>query len=330
MRLRVNIRKTKGLIWLMNVVVIICIILVFITIYKKDRAGEFRTRSSKFFRDRLLSQVSEEKIRTSNVANINRYSSIWGATIDGSRFKKPGENTGPKQPKDPGRDPVAQVIEVTMIVSTPQDSKTGLARLNYLKTTQEEKEMYREFFTQEGDTLKPPYDGEPYFGKVLKIDPERVVFSWLGEEVELTPKGLKSAADGAMIAAASKSPLKKYHGRPPEKTVLVEENTWALSRQEYHEITENHEKILKQVNVTEIRNPETGKKTVELTSVEKDSLAYRRGLRKGDRLKSINGFPVSTKAAAINYVENNPDLGTYVVEVERMGRSVFLTYVYGK
>ena len=326
MRLRVNVRKTKGLIWLMNVVVIICIILVFITIYKKDRGGDFRTRSSKFFRDKLLSQVSEEKVRTDRVVNINRYAAIWGATIDGSRIKKPGGDTDLVTKKDPGRDPAADVIEVTMIVSSPKASEHGLARLNYLKTTEEQPELYREYFAMEGDRLKPPYDGEPYFGKVIKIEPERVVFGWLGAEVSRIPKELHSAA----ATAPTKSPLEKYRRRPPEKTVKVEENTWALSRNEYHEIKRNHEAILKQVNVSEIRNPKTGKKTVELTEVKEDSLVYKRGFRRGDRLKSINGFPVSTKAGAVNYVDSHPDLGTYVVEVDRMGKSVFMTFVYGK
>lgn len=329
MRLRVTVRKARGLIWLMNVGAIFCLCLVFFTIYNKARADEFRTRSSRFFRDRLLCLVSEEKKK--NVDPVfTDYSSLWEVSIDGSRPEKTGSDTGKDRPPDPGRDPLCQVIEVTIIVKVPRACKTGLARVKYLKGTDEPRELFREYFVERGDPLKPPYDAEPYFGKVLEIDPGRILFSWLGEEVEMALGGGESGANGALGAAAARSPVKEYLGRPPEETVLIEEDTWALSRQEYHEIIRNHEKILEQVNVTEIRNPETGKKTIELTSVEKDSLAYKRGLRQGDRLKSINGFPVSTKAGAVNYVDSNPDLGIYVLEVERVGRSVFLTYVYGE
>ena len=329
MQMRVNIRKPKAAVWLMNVMAFFMIFSLFITIYQKATAGEYHSRPSADFRERLLVDVTGDDKKPERAGPFDRYRAIWTAVIDGSPLIN-GTASGPKIPEEPVRDPVAQVLEVTLIVGTSRDSDARCARIKYLKTTSEQKELFCEYFTEEGESLKPPFNDDPYFGRLLRIEPERVVFSWLSEEVELEPRKIGSATYETVMATATSSPLKEYLGRPPEETLLVDENTWALSSKEYREITQNHEELLNEVAVAEIRNPETGKKTVELTAVEEDSLAYRRGFRKGDRLRSINGFPVSTKAGAVKYLEGNPDLGIYVVEVERMGRIVDLSYVCGK
>ena len=328
MRLRVNIRKVKAAVWLLNILAVFCIVLVFITIYKKERSGQFKHRSSEDIRAKLVSEVVDVSRGGDRVVNINRYSALWEARIDGSR--KMEETAGP-EPDDglkAANDPVDQVIEVAMIVSTPKAPGESKVLLKYLKEVEERKEMFRDIWNGEGDPLKPPYDEPPCSGKILKIEPAAVTFSWFGKEVELGPKELQSSADRAMSSGSfPQSPEMRFR-KPPSETVEFEPGKWAISRSEYQEVNQNYETMLDQVGLVTIRNPETGKKSIKLSSVDEDSIVYKRGFRSGDVLISINGFPVSSKSAAINYLKQHPDDGRYVVEIDRHGRRVTQTFVY--
>ncbi|MBL8766362.1 MAG: hypothetical protein JNL94_03300, partial [Planctomycetes bacterium] len=50
------------------------------------------------------------------------------------------------------------------------------------------------------------------------------------------------------------------------------------------------------------------------------SLAKERGLEEGDLLRSINSRTIVNKSSVFQYFEENPNFGTYRVEIERRGK----------
>lgn len=333
MRLFLNVRRTRGLVWVFNVVTILCIVFVLFSMLKKVREGEFKSRPQDVFLKKLQSGVSKDDQGTARQKNINDHSSLWRVSIDGTRRKDKtaGETTKPAD-LIPKNEQIASVLEVTLILHSPKAPEESKARIKYLNESSTEKTIARNLWSREGDPLKAPYDKSPREGKVLRIEESQVVFMWYGEEVALGPKGFESSADRILKKeTASKvpdTPLQKYRNRPPAETEEFKPGHFALSEKEYKQVTENYENILKDVTLTTYTNPETGKKSIKLGDVKEDSIVYKRGYRKGDILISINGFPVSSKAQAINYCKQHPNEGTYVVEIDRMGRRVYKTYYY--
>jgi len=330
-----NVRKTKGILWMLNGLAVVGILFVLVTIVKKDRAGEFRSRSSEVFKKKLLSEITANSHGTTRIRDINKYSALWKARIDGSPRKdlSKGGDTEPK-PLVPENEPIGNVLEITMLVYAPKDSHESKVCLHYLKEgeVKEVKSIRKKLWSREGDPLSPPYDAPPSKGKILKIEESRVVFSWFGKETALEPKSFVSPADAAMGKTKDHTfphdPLKKYRKRPPKETLEVKPGEYALSRKEYRLVTEGYDQILKKVSLATYRNPKTGKESIKLGSVGKDSIVARRGFSTGDILISINGIPVSSKAGAINYFKQHPHEGKYTIEIERMGRRVYKTFYY--
>ncbi len=331
-----NVRRTKTIVWLFNALTILCVLFVLVSIVKKEREGEFKPRKSEVFMVKLRSKISTDDRSAKRSRNIIKYSALWKARIDGSRRKDP--NLEKKKEPDvfrPKNEPISNVLEIAMILSSPQSPKESKVRLRYLKENEldKEKELVLHLWSREGDPLKSPYEKPPSSGKVLRIEESQVVFSWFGEETSLGPKSFVSAADKAMEKSADgntfpEDPLKKYRRRPPKETVEVATGQYAICEDEYKRVTKNPEALLDSVSLTTFTNPETGAKSIKAGAVKQDSLAHRRGVRQGDVLISINGIPISSKAGAINYFKQNPNEGKYTIEIDRMGRRVYKTYYY--
>ena len=333
-----NVRRTKTIVWLFNALTVLCVLFVLVSIVKKERAGEFKPRKSEGFMKKLRSKISTDERGVKRRRNLLKYSALWKARIDGSLRKDP--NAEKKKEPDvfrPKNEPISNVLEIAMILSSPHSPKESKVRLRYLKENEldEEKELVLHLWSREGDPLKSPYQKSPSSGRVLRIEESQVVFSWFGEETTLGPKSFVSAADKAMETSADgkafpEDPLKRYRRRPPNETVEVAAGQYAICEDEYKQITEKSETVLNSVSLTTFTNPETGAKSIKVGSVKQDSLAYKRGVRQGDVLISINGIPVSSKAGAINYFKQHPNEGKYTVEIDRMGRRVYKTYYYEK
>jgi hypothetical protein len=334
MRLFLNIRRTKGAIWAMNVIAILCIMFVFVAIFQKQRAGVFKPRPTEAFKKKLQSGASDERIGASREANLMNYAALWEARIDGSLRKDRAEEAAAANvDAGPRNEPLENVLGISMILHTPGTPEESKVRLVYLKEVNQEVSITRHLWSEEGDPLKPPYDADPCLGKVIKIEESEVVFSWFGEEVSLGPKSFVSAADKAMARAGGgegfpEDPLKRFRNNPPQETEEYQPDHYALSENEYKQVSEGYEKLLDEISLTSTTNPDTGKKSIKLGSVNEDSLVYRRGFRGGDVLISINGFPISTRAGAINYFKQHPDEGRYIVEIDRMGRRIYKTFIY--
>lgn len=334
MRMFLNIRKTKAIVWTLVVFTIAGILFVLVDIIKKDRRGDFKSKPTRVFLAKLQSGYSNERDTSAKSKDINDYYALWKNRIDGSRRKDPNaEAANRKKEEIPTNEPISNVLEVSMVLHSPAAPEESLVRILYTKDQTEEKSLTRHLWCKEGDSLKHPYDEPPRSGKIVRIEESQVVFSWFGEETTLGPKYFVSSADKALARnkgeeGIPEDPASKYRNRPPQETVEFKPGHYALSENEYKDLTQNYESILGDVSLATYRNPETGKESIKLGDVNEGSVVYQRGARKGDILISINGIPVSSKPAAVNYFKKNPNLGSYTIEIERQGRRIFKTFYY--
>jgi len=334
MPMLLNVRKVKGIVWALVIFTIAGILFVLVDIIKKDRRGDFKSKQTRVFQAKLMSGYSDERGTATKAKNINDYYALWKNRIDGSRRKDPNEEAANQKKEEiPKNEPISNVLEVSMVLHSPGAPEESLVRILYTNDQPEEKSLTRHLWCKEGDPLNSPYDKAPRSGKIVRIEEDQVVFSWFGEETALGPKSFVSSADKVLARAQGKEgfpedPASKYRNKPPEETVEFKPGHYALSEKEYKDYTQNYESILGDVSLSTYRNPETGKESIKLGEVKENSIVHQRGARMGDILISINGIPVSSKAAAINYFKKNPDLGAYTVEIERQGRRIFKTFYY--
>jgi len=333
MRLFVNTRKVKSILWGFNVLAVLGVLFVLVTILNKEREGEYKARSSVDFSNKMEAGATVERGGPRGRKDVLSYSSLWNARIDGSVRASLTEVANTDTSLIPENEPLENVLELSMILHTPDAPEQSKVRVRYLKDVTVEKTLSLDLWSKEGDHLKPPYDAAPSSGKILRIGEKQVVFAWFGREVVVGPKSFQSDADRNLATSRGEEgfpedPLKTYRKNPPEETEEFREGHFAISSQEYNQVTKGYEKLLDEVKLTTYSNPETGKEAIKLASVEQDSLVHRRGFRRNDILISINGIPISSKAAAVNYFKQHPKEGRYVVEIDRMGRRVYKTFIY--
>ena len=285
MRMLLNVRKTKGIVWTFVIFTIAGILFVLVDIIKKDRRGDFKSKPTRVFQAKLMSGYSNERGTTKTRKDINDYYALWKNRIDGSRRKDPNEELANRKKEEvPKNEPISNVLEVSMLLHSPAAPEESLVRILYTNDQAEEKTLTRHLWCREGDLLKSPYDKAPRSGKIVKIEENEVIFSWFGEETALGPKSFVSSADKVLARTQGKEgfpedPASQYRNKPPEETVEFKPDHYALSEKEYKEYTQNYESILNDVSLSTYRNPETGKESIKLGEVKENSVVPRRGAR---------------------------------------------------
>ncbi len=116
--------------------------------------------------------------------------------------------------------------------------------------------------------------------------------------------------------------------RPPREMVEKSPGVWEVPRQTARWWGEYGEERLQDVSLQPVVNPKTKKPMgLQVRSIKKGSILERRGIRKGDILRSINGHRVGSRQEAIAYLKGEGrGLTRYVVEIDRDGRILTLTY----
>jgi len=334
MLFRMNIRRSKSLIWVLNIAAILGITLLFVNIYKNKKDGGYDPASYEVFKKVLMEGVEGNSNDTYQTKpDTQKFSSLWNAPIFWDRSVKPKDNTGTVKPDVIDTEPLDSLVEVGSIFIDPLPERSRV-RLHYPKLPAEDEKPFKVYmWNKEGDPLRYPYNDKPYNGKILKISEDEVLFSFRNEEVALKPKDgrigeINSSArnvDGSLFDPTKQAKKRKS----PDETTEVTPGNWHMSKKEYTYLrTETGaKKEMDMVNVAAVRDPKTGKTSLQVTSINESSLAYRRGIRSGDVLISINGFPVHTRSGAINYFEEHPKEGTYIVEISRSGKRMSKTFV---
>jgi hypothetical protein len=333
MFMRMNIRQTRKLVWLLNVTAVVGITFLFFVIYKEKKEGEFEPQNPKIFITTLEKGMEKEQQSGPAVININDYSAMWNANISGIR-KQPEVPKLEDEVIEIDEDPLSDIVEIMGILKSSVRAES-MTRLRYVKEdTSTEKPFKLEIWTREGESLKPPYDAHPYYAKIERIDEEQVVFSYRGEEVALSPETVspkgrtpaKGDIESEPTTGIPKEVLDLYP-EPPRETVEYKPDHYYLSEKERTFWSDDWEQEIKKSPIVGIRNPKTGKTELTLTKVPENSMAAQRGFQSNDVLISINGTPIHNKPSAINYFNEHPDEGSYVVQFRRAGRIMTKTFV---
>lgn len=330
-----TIRKLKALLWFLGFAGFLGAGYTFYDIWEGKREARFDPRAPEYYHQlirRDLDQVNDTGKRNAYYSE-DRYQKLWQARIDGS-WPAPPKVADPADAVDRDTTPVieklAEVVEVSMILWSADPLDRHIA-IQYLKDkgAKGPREKTRSIHLSEGGVLRAPYDEPPYNGRVLEIGQQIVRFQWGDDEVELTP-GLgrdgKARPLSEFSIAMAEDPTAGYDG-PPADSVELGPGRWLLSGKDRNEMADNAEKILREDLIIRTVPPsqDGGRSSLQLKKVEPGSLPAKYGFQSGDRLISVNGVPMTSEAAAINWYKANPDLSAYQIVYERAGAQKSIT-----
>jgi hypothetical protein len=350
MQFRVNIRRLKQLIWVLCALTFAFAGYKFYEIYTAKSAGKYNAQGLEHFEKLFKLRVSESRLVAKGKPDFytkDRFEKLWEALVDGSvRVVDKPDDQAKAAPVEPEFvvPKLDTIVDLGLVVDSSNPVERFIA-ITYLDGGKAgapgagaaapggagmEGKVNR-LHLSEGDPLKPPYDAAPYNGKVLRIGLQEVAFQWgkVGEEVTLTP-GL--GTDGGGVTQAlfkidpKEDPTADIVAAPPESQ-QVEPDHWVLGSNDLTKMKDDPQAFLsQQLNVRTVTAPDGGRTQLEITEVKEDSLAAKFGAQPGDKIISVNGFPMSSLSAAINWAKANPDLPSYVVVYESKGQLKTLTF----
>jgi hypothetical protein len=336
MTLRLNIRKLKAGIWLAAAGTFVCAGWVFYDIFTLKQDKHYEPRKRDFFVQQVLkANVHESAPKPQkNIFVESEYKALWDARIDGSvKPPPPPVDGGPEEVEvvKPEAPPIETIVDVDLILWAPQPElrfaaiayKSGglpgaAAGAAAAAGVGKEKSLH----LSEGDPLQPPWNEAPCNGRVVRIDPQEVVFRWGEGEVTVTPR---LGADG------QGRPVNQFDPQEAEDLVAgievparaeqLKEGHWILGLEDRAEAAKDPQAFMEQqLRVRTVTPAAGGRSSLELTQdPEPGSLAAKFGAKKGDRLISVNGVPLSSISSGINWFKQNPNEPVYVVVYEPAG-----------
>ncbi len=339
MQLRVNIRRIKLLVWLLCALTFLYAGYTFYEIYSDKVAGRYSARKSTIFADLLTHNVNANSLNPragkEGFYPEDRYKKLWDALVDGS--VRPVD-AGPVAPVEPALPQfvlpdLSAIIHIGLVVYSKSPVERFVA-LSYVAdaakggggapggappTAGKEVRLH----LSEGDPLKPPYDAGYYNGKVLRIGLQEVVFQWGETEVTLTPS-LGSEGGGQTLdqfkVAPSIDPTAGVQ-KAPDDSVEVAPGHWIIGTKDISRMKHDPQAFMsEELNVHSVTGVSSGRTELEVSEVKAGSLAAQYGVKTGDKIISVNGFPMSSVSAAINWAKANPDLPMYVIAYEHAGQ----------
>jgi hypothetical protein len=346
MQIRINIRKAKALIWLLGVGAFVFAGWTFYDIFTQKQAKHYDARSSAFFRkDVLLRNVPDQPQSTRREFYKEAdFKQLWEAKYDGTIREKASTENPIEQPKPvkPTAPPIDTIVQIGLIVWSPQPAER-FAAITYKSGggatppaagaagTVASKEEH--LHLSEGDPLQPPYDVEPYNGKVVHIDKQEVTFAWGDGEVTITPKlgreGGGKPMNTFVVPGPGEDPTAGL-SETPEVTTQLKPGHWIIGKQERERADKDLQGFLnEELNVRTITPSGGGRSSLELTNVKPGSLASQFGAQTGDRIISVNGIPMNSVSGAVSWFKANAGLPYYVVVYERNGKQDTVT-IYSK
>lgn len=338
MQVRVNIRRVKQLVWLLCALTFVYAGYSFYEIYSDKMAGKYSPRKSLIFEELLKKNVNLNSLNQRSAKDVfykeDRYKHLWDALVDGSKREIASEESQEAPPKPPAFvvPDLATIVDIGLVVYSASAVERFVA-LSYLAdgakpgpvgtaTPSVSKEV--RLHLSEGDPLKAPYDVAPYNGKVLRIGLQEVVFQWgePGTEVTLNP-GLGTEGTGQTIDQFSVSPREDPTAgieKAPDESLEVQPGHWVMGTRDLDRMKGDPQVFMsEELNVHSV-TAQGGRTGLEVSEVKEGSLAAKYGVQAGDKIISVNGFPMTSVSAAINWAKANPDLPEYVVQYEHAGQ----------
>ncbi len=325
-----NIRRLKSLLWFTVVLALALAGYTFWDIFQGKKAQRYEAKDPQYFEDLLFSEHDDRRTYQMGPTSYAEadYEQIWLARVDGSVPPRPEEelqrNQQRKEPEKPKAPPIDSVLEVGMLVWSV-DPLNRLVAVEYVQDAPglpADVSKLRRLHLTEGEPLKSPYDREPYNGRVVRIDPQEVVFHWGEGEVTVSP-GLDSAGDGMpvdRVTFATTVDLSAEFDSWPEQTTRRDDGSFVVGSQDLEQFAGGGEALQQQLRARSITPTGGGRSFLELTEVEPGSMPSRFGFQTGDRILSVNGHPMSSMAEAIAWGKAHPNEPQYTVVWERAGK----------
>ncbi|HKB14917.1 MAG TPA: PDZ domain-containing protein [Planctomycetota bacterium] len=303
--------------------------------------------SEREVRDPLKEKGSASKARVAK--NWPDYRNLFELDVIGRPPPAPpSEDIGPPIPPEPPVRPVSDLLRVLSVMFDAGDPagtrEFDLAEFTghfcYVQYKDPQLEKSAEPLLSVGDRLPDPH------GAILvkAIHPDRVVFQRIGgedeevpvREAEIAPE-LLQAVVGAGAGPAASLPASAPSSRPairasrdwPTTTVEERPNKFKVSASDVEEVTERANEIVGTGEITvtpHYRKGESSASGLRIGSIKPGSILDGKGLKPGDVIKAINGTPIRSREQAIEYAQSHPDLRTFTLEIERLGRPLTLTY----
>jgi len=252
-------------------------------------------------------------VKTDKVLPFDTYSVIFQIVIDGEPpVEVVATAEGPEENPVP---PIAQDYNL-LWVAVSTDPLGSYAHLEYKKDKKIYTVQVGEFveFVRTGNRVKGDW-------KLISVSavpsPWRAEFVQDGAEEKVTieqvredpgefGKGpiasVKEVEDnpGPGVGKVKKQPRE----RPTRELVEIRKNEFNVPPEEEAWWGEYGEEELTEKVALETQKVDGKSTGLMFKSVEKDSMMWRRGVKSGDVLKSINGKPVRTRGEVINYLKN--------------------------
>lgn len=347
--MRLKVQTLRTLLWLGNLLVIVAIAVLLGQAYMATK-GKGKKKVSPFLpperiEEALKAEASIKQRESSGAQAWATYDSCYRLNITG---KEPPPPPPPDDPREiiPNLKPITEVIRVDMFVV---GADGGYASVRYLEDGhlgmpantaaptpsgipgKRAPANRAEEFVRPGANLRSPYDKPPFLGKVLEITPKGVRVSWGGkDDVFVVPDQLDRTGTQAprTMPGLGDNPASEAeiasHREQIRASRQIKDHSWFIGSDELEQIQNEHEEILKDVGigVTMSREDQQPRPLLKLTKVPSESLVAERGFEVGDILHSINGEPISSKFAAIQYFKQHQNLSTFNIEIERRGSRI--------
>ncbi|MFN0206139.1 MAG: PDZ domain-containing protein [Planctomycetota bacterium] len=269
---------------------------------------------------------------------IDSYEAFEKVNISGVPPKK-DEPEGPASapvvvgPKINPLDTVLGIRGTRVDPDSPQDS----AAFVYWKDQQISKEDQKKTTLREGAWLPKPYE-KKY--RIQKIQIDRVTFLDDKDEViELLIPKMKAAGilpgmvasrpAGATGGTDTTKNLVPSNYKKPELTRKITDNEYWLSDKDQAELNERGLEIIgRDVHASTYLNPKTKRPDgLRVTQIRPDSMPQKLGLRENDVVKEVNGVSIKSTADVYEYAKQHPNEKRVIVNVERFGRIISVSYV---
>ncbi len=338
MTLRLNIRKLKAGIWLAAAGTFVFAGWVFYDIFTLKQAKHYEPRKRDYFVQQVMLANVEESVPKpqKNIFKEAEYKALWEARIDGSvKPPPPRSEDAPEQAQAPKPEapPIESIVDVNLILWAPQPElrfaavgyKAPGAATGASPATASAADGGKEtrLHLSEGDPLRPPYDAEPCNGRIVRIDQQEVVFFWGESEVTVTPKlGADGKGQPVRLFGVDEADSGTGLAETPARTqpIAGKEGHWVLGLEDRERAAKDPQAFMEQLRVRTVTPAAGGRSSLELTEdPESGSLAAQFGAKKGDRLISVNGVPLSSISSGINWFKQNPNEPVYVVVYEPAG-----------
>lgn len=349
--MRMNIRKVKGLLWLLCVLVLALGAWTFWGIYRDKQAGRYEPRKMSEVRDLFEREQgsAEAPPRTTYYPKVSR-DALSNARIDGSVKPPPEVAATPKAPSEAPKTvvpPLDSVIDISLIVSSDEPASRFIA-VEYdadravgsagspgtprpAVVAMPAGSKVSRLHLREGEPLREPWDGEPYHGRVQSIGPQEVVFRWGDGEVSLHPDLGVTGADPPVSDFSVTARVDVTADVPvQDERQVLPDGSFLMGREDKDKIRDDTSRILSEDIVAQsVTEAERGHSFILLKNVAETSIVAGYGFKSGDRIISVNGIPMPSVTAAVNWAKANGDLPTYVIVAERLGNP-FTTTIHVK